>query len=107
MGTRGRKHIVIDGNSRTGKLWALGDGKFVGSRLTARGKFEEKSFFGTERAAKDEWSAWASETREQALIRVPPPTHKEQPQEKGADVATTTTAPKRAASAPKKIYVLR
>jgi len=107
MGARGRKHIVIDGNSRTGKLWALGDGKFVGSRLTARGKFEERQFSGTERNVKDEWRAWASETREEALIQVPPPTHKEQPQEKGVDVATTTTAPKRATSAPKKIYVLR
>ena len=109
MVARGRKHIVIDGNSRTGKLVALGDGNFVGTRLAARGKFEEKTFHGIERNVKDEWRAWADETRDKALIQIDAvTTSTKQDTKKGENVAATTTAgTKKATGAIRKVYVLR
>ena len=66
--SRGRKHVCIGGSAKTGALFALGDGQFIGTRMTARGKFEERTFTGKEWEAKRDWQAWRDETREQAFI---------------------------------------
>lgn len=68
----GYKHVCIDGNSRTGALFALGSGEFKGTRMTARGKFEERSFKGKEYQVKEEWRRWRDETREDAFLVMTP-----------------------------------
>lgn len=85
----GRKHICIDGNSRTGALHALGDGEFVGTRLTKRGKFEERHFTGREFVVKQEWRAWRDEVRDDATITVSAAKQPKQAGEQMEKAATT------------------
>lgn len=72
MGSRSsaRRHAQIDGNSRDGALFAESASRYLGTRRTTKGKFEERVFEGREYKVKEEWRKWRDETLRRESIHV-------------------------------------
>lgn len=60
---------TVTGNTRTGRLFAIGGGQYLGERLVAGGRFETRRFTGGRKEARTAWEAWKAEASDGALIR--------------------------------------
>lgn len=104
-----RRQVVIDGNSRYGKLVALGNKQYAGTRLTKRGKFEERIFEGAERDVRLAWAEWSKETRKEAFIETATPQEPSDHRHVEEKETQVTVAEKETAKAESraKVYILR
>lgn len=61
----------VAGNTRTGRLFHLGSGNWLGERIAKGGRFDTRKFFDMNKHdAIIAWEEWRSEKEEEALIKL-------------------------------------